>query len=119
MLARFSQMRGTSGWTYGRVLSGAAALTLLGTASIAAEQRSFRLEEATITDVQRAILSKQLTAVDLVNLGVTVTDRKGDLVTDLKPEDFEVLEDGKKQTVGYFAALIFFSGAPFFRLLLN
>jgi amidase len=67
MLARFSQMRGTSGWMYGRVLSGAAALTLLGTASIAAEQRSFRLEEATIADVHRAMLARQLTATQLVN----------------------------------------------------
>jgi VWFA-related protein len=42
--------------------------------------------------------------VDLVNLGVTVTDRKGGLVTDLKVEDFEITEDGRKQTVRYFSA---------------
>lgn len=42
--------------------------------------------------------------VDLVNLGVTVTDRKGGLVADLAPEAFEVYEDGKKQTIRYFAA---------------
>jgi Ca-activated chloride channel homolog len=41
--------------------------------------------------------------VDLVNLGVTVTDKKGALVTDLTADDFEVIEDGKKQTVTYFA----------------
>jgi Ca-activated chloride channel family protein len=39
-----------------------------------------------------------------VNLGVTVTDRKGGLVTGLTADDFEVTEDGKKQTVRYFAA---------------
>jgi VWFA-related protein len=44
------------------------------------------------------------TAVDLVNLGVTVTDRKGNLVTDLNQEAFEIVEDGKKQTIRYFAA---------------
>jgi len=43
-------------------------------------------------------------AVDLVNLGVTVTDKKGNLVTDLKAEDFEISEDGSKQTVSYFAS---------------
>jgi Ca-activated chloride channel family protein len=43
------------------------------------------------------------TGVDPVNLGVTVTDRKGNLVTDLTADEFEVLEDGKKQTVTYFA----------------
>jgi Ca-activated chloride channel family protein len=41
--------------------------------------------------------------VDLVNLGVTVTDRKGNLVTDLTAEDFEIIEDGKAQTLRYFA----------------
>ncbi|MGE5245823.1 MAG: VWA domain-containing protein [Betaproteobacteria bacterium] len=41
--------------------------------------------------------------IDLVNLGVTVVDRKGDLVSDLTADDFEVLEDGQKQTIRYFA----------------
>jgi Ca-activated chloride channel family protein len=44
------------------------------------------------------------TGVDLVNIGVTITDRKGNLVTDLTAEDFEIYEDGKKQTLRYFAA---------------
>jgi len=39
-----------------------------------------------------------------VNVGVTVTDRKGNLVAGLSTDDFEVLEDGKPQTVRYFAA---------------
>src|SRR5262249_46001123 len=43
-------------------------------------------------------------AVDLVTFGVTVTDRKGALVADLTADDFEVLEDGRKQTVRYFAS---------------
>jgi len=38
---------------------------------------------------------------------VTVTDRKGALVTDLAASDFEIYEDGKKQAVRFFA-----SGAP-------
>lgn len=42
--------------------------------------------------------------IDLVNIGVTVTDKKGHLVTDLTAADFEVLEDGKRQVVRYFAA---------------
>jgi Ca-activated chloride channel family protein len=41
--------------------------------------------------------------VDLVNLGVTVTDGKGQPVTDLRVDDFELYEDGKRQTVRYFA----------------
>ena len=42
--------------------------------------------------------------IDVVNIGVTVTDKKGNLITDLTAEDFEVTEDGRKQTVRYFAA---------------
>jgi Ca-activated chloride channel homolog len=44
------------------------------------------------------------TGVDLVNVGVTVLNKKGQLVTGLTAEDFEVFEDGRKQTVRYFAA---------------
>jgi hypothetical protein len=42
--------------------------------------------------------------VDMVNLGVTVTDKKGNLLTDLTADDFEIYEDGKKQTVRFFSA---------------
>lgn len=43
-------------------------------------------------------------SVDLVNVGVTVTDKKGNLVTDLTRDDFEIVEDGRPQTVRYFAS---------------
>lgn len=42
--------------------------------------------------------------VDLVNLGVTVFDKKGALVTDLAADDFAIVENGTKQTVQYFAS---------------
>ena len=41
--------------------------------------------------------------IDLVNVGVTVSDRRGTFIEDLDLDDFEVLEDGKKQTLTYFA----------------
>src|SRR5688572_22988798 len=41
--------------------------------------------------------------IDLVNFGVTVTDRRGNLIADLTPEDFEIVEEGKKQTISFFA----------------
>jgi Ca-activated chloride channel family protein len=41
--------------------------------------------------------------IDVVNVGVTVTDRRGTLVTDLAEGDFEIFEDGRKQTIRYFA----------------
>jgi Ca-activated chloride channel homolog len=43
------------------------------------------------------------TGIDLVNVGATVTDRKGSLMTDLTVDDFDVYEDGQKQTIRYFA----------------
>jgi Ca-activated chloride channel homolog len=62
---------------------------------------------ASVSLVRATVASAQAPAfrsrVDLVNLGVTVTDRKGNLVADLTPEDFEIVEDGKPQAVRYFS----------------
>ncbi len=41
--------------------------------------------------------------VDLVTFGVTAIDKKGNLVTDLTQDDFEIFEDGKPQAIKYFA----------------
>lgn len=40
-------------------------------------------------------------AVDVVSIDVVVTDRRGDVVRDLTAADFEVLQDGKRQTVTF------------------
>jgi Ca-activated chloride channel homolog len=63
----------------------AALLVLLPVCALAAQQATFR------------------GGVELVNVGVTVTDRKGHLVSTLTRDDFEVLEDGRSQSVRYFA----------------
>ena len=39
----------------------------------------------------------------LIQLDVTVTDKKGNVVTDLKPEDFEIYENGKRQEITNFS----------------
>ena len=59
------------------------ACALLAAASLAAQQ-TFRV------------------GVDLVHFTVLVTDKQGAPVTGLKPEDFEVVEEGKAQTIRYF-----------------
>jgi Ca-activated chloride channel homolog len=41
--------------------------------------------------------------IDLVTVGVTVTDRSGAIVRDLTRDDFEVVEDGRPQTVVQFS----------------
>ena len=38
-------------------------------------------------------------SVNLVQLDAVVTDSKGRQVTDLTPEDFEILQDGKQQAI--------------------
>lgn len=50
--------------------------------------------------------------VDLVNVGVTVVDRKGTLVTALTAEDFVLLEEGKPQEIQYFARGLQTEDAP-------
>src|SRR5712692_7891180 len=40
--------------------------------------------------------------IDYVEVDVVVTDRQGNLVRDLKKEDFQVLEDGKAQAINTF-----------------
>lgn len=42
-----------------------------------------------------------VSSVRMVNLTVAVFDRNGHAITDLKPEDFEVFEDGRRQKVEF------------------
>jgi Ca-activated chloride channel family protein len=44
------------------------------------------------------------TGVDLVQFSVVLTDKQGVPITNLKVGDFEVVEEGKPQTITYFAA---------------
>lgn len=62
-----------------------AALVLASSAWMTAQQPTFRA------------------GTDVVTLGVTVTDRTGSFPADLESGDFEVFEDGARQTVTYFA----------------
>jgi Ca-activated chloride channel family protein len=41
--------------------------------------------------------------VDLVSFAVTVTDKKGQFITNFQEPDFEVYEDGARQTLKYFS----------------
>lgn len=52
------------------------------------------------------------TGIDVVSFGVTVLDKKGNFVTDLRPEDFEVLEDGQKQALRFFIPCVAQAGSP-------
>ena len=42
-------------------------------------------------------------STNLIQVDVTVTDKKGNIVKDLKPEEFEIYENGKKQEITNFS----------------
>jgi Ca-activated chloride channel homolog len=61
------------------------------------------LMAAAVTSVGAAAAQQRFRAgVDLVHFSVTVIDKQGSPITGLKPEDFELVEEGKKQQVTYF-----------------
>jgi VWFA-related protein len=51
-------------------------------------------------------------SVTLVQVDAIVTDKNGRQVTDLKPEDFEILEDGKPQAISNFSYISVNSTPP-------
>jgi VWFA-related protein len=51
------------------------------------------------------------TGISLVRVDVVATDKSGDLVPNLTASDFEILEDGKRQTIETFRLLALDSGA--------
>jgi Ca-activated chloride channel homolog len=63
----------------------AVVLTVLALAQPAGQQPTFR------------------SGTELVGFGATITDRRGNFITDLARDEIEVLEDGVKQTVEVFA----------------
>src|SRR5688500_2970893 len=53
--------------------------------------------------VPRVVEAQFQSRVELVTLGVTVTDRRGTFITDLTRDDFEIREDGRMQSITSFA----------------
>jgi VWFA-related protein len=51
-------------------------------------------------------------STNLIQIDVTVTDKKGNVVTDLKPGDFEIFENGKKQDITNLSYIPLISEAP-------
>ena len=52
------------------------------------------------------------TDINLVQIDVVVTDKAGKQVIDLKPEDFEISEDGKKRLVTHFSYVAAGAASP-------
>ena len=77
-------------------LAAAAALVIVGQARPAAQAAPSTPPPTTQTAPQRPTFSVQ---VDLVTTDVIVRDQRDQFVSDLKPEEFEVLEDGVPQNI--------------------
>jgi Ca-activated chloride channel homolog len=67
--------------------------------------RSILLAAVTATTVEFGVQQQPVfrAGVDLVHFGVVVTDKEGTPITGLKAEDFEIIEQGKAQTISQFA----------------
>jgi hypothetical protein len=52
------------------------------------------------------------TSAEIVEIDVVVRDSNGVLVRDLQESDFEVLEDGKKQTISHFSRAVHKKAGP-------
>ena len=72
-------------------------LTLVGTVPLAAQQSQTPAEDDQSTETLKV-------RVNVVQLFFNVKDKKGALIPTQKKEDFEILEDGKPQTIKYFTA---------------
>ena len=62
---------------------------------------------ACVSAVSTALLAQQKpfrAGIDLVHFGVSVVDKQGEPVTGLTRDDFEIVENGTKQTIRFFAA---------------
>jgi VWFA-related protein len=68
---------------------------------LAAVCASLVLASASVTSQQVPIFRSH---ADLVNFGVVVTDKQGEPITGLSADDFDVREEGKPQTIKFFAA---------------
>jgi VWFA-related protein len=73
----------------------------------AARQSSAQSQEPTARDQKRSEQKSQTVLrveTELVQIDIVVADKKGNLVRDLRREDFELFEDGKRQQITHFAA---------------
>lgn len=82
--------RGTLGWLL------ACATPLVAVLALATPARAQ-------SDPGEEVRYRLRTAVDLVLVPVTVKDGNGTLITDLKREDFQLLENGQEQPIRYFS----------------
>jgi VWFA-related protein len=75
-------------------------LAVAFTASVFAQENNNDQDQARVDEALPTFRSN----VDVVNVFFNVKDKHGMLIPNLKKEDFQILEDGKPQTIKYFSA---------------
>jgi len=65
--------------------------------------RALLLASAVAAPVALGAQARFRSGIDLIHVGVTVLDENGHFVTDLKADDFELYEEGRKQKVAFFS----------------
>jgi VWFA-related protein len=84
-----------------RIISFGALLALLAGTGVVAQQAT--QSEGQNQPPQRPTFRA---LIDYVEVSAIVTDRDGKLVSDLKPEEFEILEDNRPQTISVFTPVV-------------
>jgi VWFA-related protein len=80
------------------------AVVALGGAPAAQQQPPPQSQSAPAQDPQQRPPTFR-SGINFVRVDVIVTDRKGNPILDLKPEDFQVFEDGTRQTIEQFEVI--------------
>jgi VWFA-related protein len=75
---------------------------LFGIATLAAQQPPAPRRDPPPTKEEESFRFRS--AVELINVTATITDRNGRFVPDLRQEDFRILEDGQEQPITHFSS---------------
>lgn len=75
----------------------------IATSTSSAAQQSAATQKASPTPEPESVDDVVRITAKLVQLDLVVTDKTGKQVTDLKPEDFEIFEDGRAQPITHFS----------------
>ena len=85
-----------------RVLTTLISMALLAANSLAQQPAPTPPPVPVLKPIQSPVDVVKITS-NLVQVDAVVTDKNGNLVTDLKPEELQILEDGKPQKITHFA----------------
>lgn len=78
----------------------------MGEAAVGPKARTVIVVGLAVATCAAGVLAQQgrfRAGIELVNVGVMVLDKRGNFISDLKPDDFELYEEGTLQKVSFFS----------------